>query len=178
MKTLELGKYRRARVWLGELPDAVYSASPSFAKFGEVDRGEAKIAAVELLIPTGGRTIYGLLGGQFKPAAGYGMSIEIAASTQSQRAFSAALTGPADRAYVGLPAEYTDAVNAGIKLAKEPLSKLGNGTLSINCAAHSLSGSSSLIFRHLALILIKLMGVAGTSPTDGDLQKLFPDVYN
>jgi hypothetical protein len=66
--TIELAYHRRGRVWIGELPDASYipidtvnlerDAPPSTSK-------GLRLGAVEVFIPTGGRWLYGLVGGTF-----------------------------------------------------------------------------------------------------------------
>ena len=58
MKQFDLGKYRQARIWLAELPDA-YSFPEDILKFNLPAKYKSKMqtqAAVEALVPLGPRS--------------------------------------------------------------------------------------------------------------------------
>src|SRR4051812_21001420 len=64
MRTLELGKHRRARVWIGELPDAACPSINTLTHTVAVDRESQHgltMAAIEVFVPLGPRSMYGLL---------------------------------------------------------------------------------------------------------------------
>src|SRR5436190_1104820 len=75
VKNIELGRHRRARIWLGSLPDAAYRSPGKLARSWVASLAPPvanRSAAVELLVPKGGRFTYGLLGGRIRgscPAA-------------------------------------------------------------------------------------------------------------
>jgi hypothetical protein len=181
MRTLGLGKHRRARVWIGELPDA---ACPSIKTLthaiaaGKERQDGLKLAAVELLIVTGPRSIYGLLGGQWKPDATGQLSVDVSVSAANERLLADSLAMKGDEVRVGLPAEYAKAVLAGVDMAKSELNALTAGKLSINCAAHGAIGSCEAVYKHLAAILVKLFNAASVEPSDDELVKLFPPTFS
>ena len=79
---------------------------------------------------------------------------------------------------MGLPAEYAQAVLAGVNLAKDELSALTAGKLSINCAAHGAIGSCEALYKHHAAILVKLFNAASVEPSEDELVKLFPATFS
>jgi hypothetical protein len=78
---------------------------------------------------------------------------------------------------VGLPAEYAQAVLAGVNLAKSELNVLTAGKLLINCAAHGATASSEAVYKHLPASLIKLFN-ASFEPPDNELVKLFASTFS
>lgn len=61
---LNLSGYRKARIWLGEVPELNYPVVEVLSRTKEAqkfDISEVRRTAVEMLIPTGGCFIYGLL---------------------------------------------------------------------------------------------------------------------
>ena len=181
MRVLELGKYKRTRIWIGSLPDAHYPSqqtlSLSLAANKELIR-EPRLAAVELLIVTGPRSLYGLLGGLLKSDATDRLCIDVSVSSPDERLFGDALTIADDEVRVGLPAEYAQAVLDGAKMAKEQLNLLAPGSLTINCAAHGVASSCEMIYKHLAAILVKLINTPSHELSDEDLVRLFPTTFN
>lgn len=181
MRTLELGKYRRARVWIGELPDVacppVKTLTHTIAASRE-SRNELRLAAIEVFVPLGPRSMYGLLGGQFESSATGHLSVDVNVSTANERLLVDSLAMKRDDVRVGLPAEYAKAVLAGVDLAKNELNALTAGKLSINCAAHGAIGSCEAIYKRLAVVLVKLFNVASREPSDDDLRKLFPPTFS
>jgi hypothetical protein len=176
MRTLELGKYRRVRVWIGELPDAAYPTVKTLTHAiaaGRESQNGLSLAAIELFVPLGPRSMYGLLGGQWKPDETDQLSVDVSISSANERLFADSFAMTGDKVRVGLPAEYAQAVLAGVDLTKSELNTLAPGRLTINCAAHGTIGSCESVYKHLAAILIKLFNAAGAEPSDQDLIKLF-----
>ena len=180
MRTLELGKYRRARVWIGELPD---TACPSVKILTHTifasreSQSELRSAAIEVFVPLGPRSMYGLLGGQFKPDATGHLNVDVNISSANERLFTDSLARKGDEVRVGLPVEYAQAVLAGVNLTKGELNALTAGKLSINHAAHGAIGSCEVVYKHLAAILVKLFNTASLELSDEELVKLFPPTF-
>lgn len=176
MKTIDLEKFRKARVWIDELPDvANHALSMVTHTVHAKNQGRAKIqtGAVELFVPLGARSMYGLLGGYFEPMEGDSLSVEISLSSSSERILSGSLAGSSDEVRVGLPAEYVGGVTAGIDAACSRLDSVAVGKLHINCAAHGLIGSSNAIYSEIAATLVRLFHLGRCGMSDSELRELF-----
>ena len=181
MRTLELGKYRRARIWIGKLPDAACPSVKTLThtiEAGRESQNGLRLAAIEVFVPLGPRSMYGLLGGQFKPDATGHLSVDVSISAANERLLTDSLVMKGDEVRVGLPAEYAQAVLAGVALAKGELNALTAGKLSINCAAHGAIGSCEVVYKHLASMLVKLFNAASLELSDEELVKLFPPTFS
>ena len=181
VRVLKLGKYGRARVWIRELPGAAYPSAKTFTHaVAAVASSENKLmlAAVEVFVPVGPRSMYGLLGGQWTSGTTNQLSVDVSIAAADGQLFSDNLAGKGDEVRVGLPAEYAQAVLAGVDLAKSEMNTLAAGKLSINCAAHGAIGSCEAVYKHLAVILVKLLNAASVEPSDDELVKLFPPTFS
>lgn len=180
MRILELGKYRRARVWTGELPDV---ACPSIKTLTQTIAADKKLqnglrlAAIEVFVPLGPRSMYGLLGGQFDPDATDQLRIDVNTSGANERLLADNLAMMGDEVRVGLPTEYAQAVLVGVDLAKSELSSVASGRLSINCGAHGAIGSCEAVYKHLAAILLKVLNTESLELSDEKLLNLFPRTF-
>ncbi|MBI3867777.1 MAG: hypothetical protein HY299_04525 [Verrucomicrobia bacterium] len=105
------------------------------------------------------------------------LSIDVSIAAANGSLFADNLAGKGDEVRVGLPAEYAQAVLAGVNLVKGELNTLPAGKLTINCAAHGAIGSCEAVYKHLAVILIKLFNAADAELSDEDLVKLFPSTF-
>jgi hypothetical protein len=106
MRTLEFEKHLRARVWIGELPDAAYPSGKSFCRAiaaGRESQNGLRLAAVEVLVPLGPRSMYGLLGGEWKPTTTGQFSVDVHISSANERLFADSLAMNVDDVRVGLP---------------------------------------------------------------------------
>jgi hypothetical protein len=181
MRTLELGKHRRARIWTGDLPNASYPSTHVLTysiAASDISQPGPTLAAVEVFVPLGGRFIYGLLGGHWVPDPSLGrLDVDICVAAATGRVFGDSLAIGSDEVRVGLPAEYAQGVMAGVDLAASDLNTVSAGRLSINCAAHGHIGSSNVVFKHLAAILIKLVNGSGGAMSIQELIELFPGVF-
>lgn len=133
MITLELGKHRRARIWTEELPvipiaiDRVISLSMPVVRNA---LAMPKVAAVEVVVPLGARTMYGLLGGSMTPVYGNTISIDVALTDYNGKLLFDTLAPPGEEVRAGLPREFSGAVLDAITLAQQtmpdllPLAKL------------------------------------------------------
>jgi hypothetical protein len=136
-----------------------------------------RLAAIELFVPLGPRSMYGLLGGQFNPDAVGHLSVDVSVSAAKGRLLADNLATKDDEVRVGLPAEYAQAVLAGVDLAETELKTLLPGKLSVSCAAHGAIGTCEAVYKHLSAILIKLFNAASLEPSDDELAKLFPPTF-
>lgn len=155
MITLNLGFHRKARIWIGGVPN-VYNdvdeiiqltLSSTSSKITEVKR-----VAVELTIPAGPRIIFGSLGAIFKPISSQQLTIEIAVSNNISKKVDW-LSDSLNKTYFGLPVEYAKGVKEGALIAKE---LLGSGILYFDYALHSPIGSSTKLFHHLAVSIVQI----------------------
>ena len=136
------------------------------------------MAAIEVFVPLGPRSMYGLLGGQWKPGATGQLSVDVSVSATNERLLADSLAMKGDEVRVGLPVQYAKAVLAGVDMAKSELSALTAGKLSINCAAHGTIESCEEVYKHLAAILVKLFNAASLELSDEELVELFPPTFS
>lgn len=158
---------RRARVWLNEEPPI---APLGGGRTAHVLPARASvpdtpfIVAVEVMVLRGARSLYGLIGLSFTPAADGGFRLAIPGAVDS-----AELKPPpdllgirSDRYAAGLPGEFTGAVlDAAAALSTAGLLECGEAD--VRWAVHGAAGSSAPVFRHLASVALRL---AIARPTD------------
>jgi hypothetical protein len=177
MITLLLPFNRKARVWVNDLPRAVFEAKDSYevvlpAKnhmFNSVQK-----ACVEWLVPTGPRAIYGLLGAEYVPIQNGEIHIQINSSQGNEPSFSDSLAHPIDDVRVGLPSEYVPGIISGLSLAKQEIQELLSGKVIFQCAAHGQVGSSEMIFKYLSSIVIRILMSEDKNLSAEKLASLFP----
>jgi hypothetical protein len=100
MRGLELSRHRGARIWLNELPEACFLCDKVFERTYEssfVNETE-RTGAIELMIPRGARTQYGLLGGRFSGRHGSQLSVRVLSSEKGP-AFQSASAAEHTRQY-------------------------------------------------------------------------------
>jgi hypothetical protein len=156
MKTIQLKSWSQARIWVEEDPfDG--SRRPSSA-------------AVELLVPRGPRSEYGLLGATVKPGLRHTVSI---ACQEDAGAWRESLAGAVDEVRRGLPAEYRESVEEGGRIAIRE-SRL-DAPLSYEWAAHGAVGSSPAMLGRLAGTVVKLLDSRTRLDDDDFLYELLED---
>jgi|HubBroStandDraft_5_1064220.scaffolds.fasta_scaffold151810_2 hypothetical protein len=181
MRILELGKHRRARVWIGELPNVMYTSSETLTQSIVADRKAhrwLKLAAVEVFVPLGPRSMYGLLGGGFEAGTEDNLNVDVNISGENGQTYSNSLAATGDEVRVGLPAEYAKAVITGVEFTKNELNSIVAGKITINGAAYGTIGSCDAVFKHLTVILVKLFNLTNLEPSDDELIKLFPLTFS
>jgi hypothetical protein len=159
MKTFDLEKLKKARVWLNELPQCEYTSSQILMHIIPASKaGETAIrcAAIELLVPLGPRSMYALIGEEYSANDSDTLEVELAVSDDGV-VFPNGLASPNDLVKIGLPNEYVRAVTKGIDLGCAELNGIGAGKLRIACAAHGVVWSSEAIYSRAASLLIKLI---------------------
>lgn len=177
MKILDLGRFRQARVWSGDLPDATYPSTHVITHTVAVRCRPPvgkQIIAVELFVPLGARSMYGLIGGQFEPDEKNCLTVDVRVSSSSERLLADSLASKVDEVRVGLPDEYVAAFLSGIDIAQSEPDAVTSGKLLIDCAAHGVMGSNEAIFKNLAIVLLKLLSRASADSSDSELIEMFP----
>lgn len=169
---LDLSRYRRARIWDGECPGARYEIGNSLR--GEVeastDQSPPRRIAVEIVVPKGPMVSYGLLGGEFRPLPGRS-TLGIITYYSEERfgvgdPFESPIAVAPEEPVVGLPLELARAALAGVQDTQMRGVALSPGTLTIDCAAYGVFGSSPAWFRSLASVLTALLCRGWTSDPD------------
>jgi len=158
---------RKARFWLGELPDWTFDVAevhetPVEASSPRLDG--VRSAAVELLIYQGPRISYGGLGAVFQPSATGTLITQVCTSADVGAIEQGALTGRMDTAHRGFLQEYVAGVLNGLTHV-DTAQVLGAGTLCICRAVHGESGSSQAIFNLLGRIVVRLLCITTSIPS-------------
>jgi hypothetical protein len=117
--------------------------------------------AVEVAVPRGAKTDYGLLGAQYKANAG-AQDLHVAVqylSEGSERSepYPLALIGKSEHAFVGLTKQYALSVLSGVGQAYKHGARFSNGTLTFACAANGIVGSNAATFRALGSAVAQLI---------------------
>jgi hypothetical protein len=177
MKNLSLGRFRQAGVWIDDRPSASYEPINTIIHT-VVARSRSSVGsrsgAIELFVPLGARSMYGLLGGQFEPDGGERLAVQVSFSGDLGRPFIGSLASESDDVRIGFPIEYANAVFSGIDVAKSELGEVASGRLIIDCAAHGAISSSIALYESLVAVLIKLINLKSERVSDSDLIDLFP----
>src|SRR5205807_235264 len=115
--------------------------------------GASRQVALEIMIPLGGRSLYGLLGARFRPSPGGDLKVAtvIQRSDQDPLPYSSAIASATDLPRVGLPRLFAAAVLDGVRLEiANPIGAIPSGRLAFCAAAHGEIGSSQGVFSALA----------------------------
>jgi hypothetical protein len=159
MKLFELGKHRRARVWLNEQP------ANTLTQRGIVLSGEAganrppttsRSAAVEFAVPTGGMCMYGLLGATYSPRKEPGLVVEVVSADEGPE-YSDAQSLAAEQARVCLPSTTASYVLDSSTRYQSADLLLPQGSLCFDRAVFATVGSSPVIFSALAYSCINIL---------------------
>lgn len=176
MITLNLAHHRKARVWLKELPDLIYPVTEVIERKinGKASTLiEARCAVVEMVIPTGGRLIYAILGAEFKPDFSDQFCVKVSVSTENGQQIDWSLVDGVDEVRLGLPSEYVGSILEEISSLEKIL---GSGVLHFKYAAHSRVGSSPRIFRQLAGVVAKLLAHSPERLSEEELAKIISTI--
>jgi hypothetical protein len=165
---------RNARVWIDELPHAMYEpvSIDEFVLPASSATWPAREVAVEYLAHTGARLLQGLLGCRFTPDRSDSLKVRVATGASDENSWTPIFVLRKDRYRVGLPQEYGRAVLERLR-ATESLTRLGPGTLIIGCAGHSDIGSSQSLFGRLTGMMIGVLLLPDADPSDEQLAAVF-----
>jgi hypothetical protein len=164
--TFALSRHKKARIWLGrESPAVSYDvAGVLTARQAATVRtlNNFDTAAVEINVPSGGKSQYALIVGSFEGDSGSELNCTIAYSADHDGDYNSpvdwAITAPYDKVSAGLPMSYalsiSRAINDGALSAGYP-----SGELRIVGGAHSQASSSEFAFYHTARLLLRIISV-------------------
>ncbi|MBI4510126.1 MAG: hypothetical protein HY698_10870 [Deltaproteobacteria bacterium] len=171
MRSIPLGRFGKARLYVHERPDAAYNVIRVDERITSVQQSRmlALEVALEVYIPRGALVEYGLLGMRFVPEERQDLVVQVCVGEPCDRAYQESLARLVDDVRVGLPDEYATSVTSAI-CALAPTT-LGPGLLLVDRAAHGLIGSSPALFEKLAQALV--MMVSGLSEPDSQVARLF-----
>jgi hypothetical protein len=161
------GSGRRGRAWLGETPALAEVTSAGIVETywnnpGPSVSQEVRRAAFEVMVPSGGRILYGLLGGEFRPHDYNFLRICVDLATPERDYEDGVLRSLGQK--VGLPDYVCGGVLAG---AVHDPSLLGQGAVRFRWGAITDVGSSWETFRLLAVGVIRLLAADDdTDPVD------------
>lgn len=175
LRYIDLGKYRKARVWLDELPPMPTGRATLLQRtlYLQCSSHQAlRKAGLELFIPAGPSFLYGLLGATISEAAVSTFEVELRTLLRQDHIYSSSLAGSAGTAFWGLPGEYSEAVMNGVALALNQQCRLGAAKLSIGVAAFSAVGSNNEIFKRLGFNLVRLFSEASLESSDEIISRL------
>ena len=180
MRRLTLNALAVARVWIGSLPDAVYPGSDQL-KRTLTAQGQAveheRLAAIELRVPRGGHTIYGLLGGRLTPLGADRLDIAVWTVEATERLLVDPHPLVHEQVHVGLPSYLAVGVLEGIGQMSQQGEPLRPGSLVLNCAAYAVVSSCAMVYKHLTTILVSLLSAPSMDLSDEELVGLFPQRF-
>lgn len=174
--TLALEKtFRKARVWLGELPPVSYA--PSYVSERTLvaepsNTVKANRAAIEVFIPRGGMFHYGLLGAHFTPDQVGKLVVQVAVESDGNEEIDWSLAGRFDKIRVGIPAGRIERSTLAGALIGDAIFKLGSGVLCFDCAASSAAGSAPMIFEMLAGGVVQLIAAGEQQLSEEQVRNL------
>jgi hypothetical protein len=174
------GNLKRARLWTEALPDACFSSDQSFtmtlnsrANTAQLDTEDQKVA-VEVVIPLGGRTGYGLLGATFNRGTPGPFVVEVFYSDSNWRRYDTDFCRYLDEVFIGLPKVLAKSVQDAVSKYFEIDGKnVPSGELLFNCAAFGEVGSCQFIFEQLSLAICKVLFSGRKYETHAEVLDLF-----
>jgi hypothetical protein len=170
--SLKFERARKARIWCGDLPSCPLLEGNEFRTDLRVDKvtTDARDVAAEVAIPLGGRRLYGLLGASYIPDNSKNLRIAIPYSEDRGDLFVGALSDPVEPAYCGLTSEYAQGILEEVR-QHDDTSDYAAGILRFNRGAHSLVGSTPVVFSNLSRLILLLIFNDKTNFDDTELLK-------
>ena len=149
----------RLRLWRDEPPVAAYLSEQVLARDGAVNGVSIailpKTLCIEVCLPTGPRSLYGLLGASFIPDITPHCKVRVGVNSAAGARFVDALAPASEVVRIGLPDEYAhDLLD---KLTEEMVARAVSGTLNADQAAHGAIGSSRAMFVGLGKLLVRML---------------------
>ncbi len=158
MRTLKLGAFGRAHVWLDQLPTFAHHISKMIsyeivANSSESVRGSTVV--IEAFVPVGGMAYYGLLGFEYIPQDIKKLLVSISCGESGQR-LHREIAGSVEEVFLGLPEAYVQSV---IDQVRESSRKLSSGVLKCHYSTYGVYGSSSFFFGKLTKACLTIMSL-------------------
>ena len=162
MIRLDLPRYRKARVWVENLPSALFESERTLEHTipasKQISVATQRIIIVELLVPKGPRLEYGLLGAELQSELSAELRILVNIAPASSLASNDSLLPRAlDEVKIGLPFPYGEAVIKGVTAVAKEMSELVTGKLHFKYAALGNVSSSAAIFELLGRTVFRLL---------------------
>ena len=167
---LSLERWRRAVFWDGECP-ARFRGDDTIHRVIDVSGppSEPRRVAIELVVPVEPMIRYGLIGGEYVPAAGQHLNVDVSfvnGRSDVLPAFDSRIAYRSEVTTIGLQREYVQGAVAGLTRAIGEGRGPGPGTLVIDCAAGGDVGSSHFMFDLLGGIVVTLLSPENVPPTE------------
>lgn len=171
--TLELSRFAKARIW--------WQGAPEFARMhgestllhegrGGPDLASPREVAVEWLVPTGPRSLYGLLGARLEPSPG-SFKIESIMEAPERPCLDSLASRVSESPFVGMLPEYAAAAAPVLAGILEDLSRRSGIAVVIHAAVVGDVGSSPVFFANLARVVGALL-LKSESPRHEELLDL------
>lgn len=167
---------RKAQAWLDELPQAAYAEASSVERVINIDNPVhtmTRQVAAEILVQTGGRALYGLLGAELFSQETNELQLKVTTSRFDGPPYVSSIALPSEEVRIGLPDEYASSVVDAVLATAVSSAGLPPGKIIFNCAAHGLIGSSQQIFRALGQIIIRLFILDSSHEVKQQLTEIF-----
>lgn len=122
------------------------------------ERRDASVLVIELMVPRGGRALYGALGAKFtSDRSSSSLRAIVTAQPDSSPTNADSLISSIEQVEIGLPREYADGVANGVRSALEWRRSLSAGTLDFGYAAIGRVSSSQRLFWILGSTVTELL---------------------
>ncbi len=175
MLEFELDYLRNIRLWFQPNQDLLLSNRPQIVKYSSHSNKDFynKTVIIELLIPRGGRNIYGLLGANYIPMPTNNLEVSVLCGTNfNANSFKKSLIEKIEPVYLSISEEYCKAIFDKIEsLSKNSQLNLG-GKLNFCYGASSEISSNELIFSKLTNLIINLIPISEHKIDSGLLMQL------
>jgi hypothetical protein len=161
---------------LNEIPDWNYEGAEVIERIQEAPLKELTSmhkAAIELVVPIGGRHYYGGIAVAFTPQEKKELVVQVPLSADDGIPYKESLVDKMDIPFIGFPREYVSGIFEGVMNAGE-IAALGGGTLRVSGAVHGRVGSSIWMFSVLSRIVVKLLtlDLSASIPSETELIEL------
>ncbi len=159
MIILDLGEFKRGRLWINEMPNIKMEVTSSFEEVVEVNnyqQWEEKVITLELLLAPRDISNYALLGVKYNPTSTNMLNIQVNATNFNGSILQDNIALLTDEVHMGIPQAYVSSI---ISTAKEKAKELNfpAGSLIFEIGAHGYVGSSKVAFAILTKVLMGLI---------------------
>lgn len=174
-RTISFGRMSRLR--MDDNPDHPCLCDGRARSFGKdalagQQRGKVteKVRILEVAIPRGARTLYGLIGCKFSSAASTNeLAVDVVEETSASKSYDDALVSPLETIKIDLPAAYAAAAVSGIERAINSGAKVKSGELYVCYAAYGDVSSSEYVFERLGFCLANVVAL--------ELEEITPELF-
>ncbi|GAE90741.1 hypothetical protein [Acetivibrio straminisolvens] len=152
-----IGKLKKCRVWLEELPLYEYKPAKVLSSILEtsicMSRENQKIAIEIFVAPR----YYAFLGAEYVYKESNNLEIHVNVSNDSGEIITETLALPSDKVHLGISNEYAQTIlNTSMEVFMK-LSVIPSGILTFNIGGFSDYGSNQVIFKKVTSIIVRLL---------------------